>query len=380
MRLVPRSELHRRALRRAAVAVGAGAALAGLALVALPSASVAAPAQAPANTGEPAISGTPVEGRILSTSTGTWTGSQSMTFAYRWVRCGQNGGPAGRLELCSHLGRDRSGIRGPPRRRRLPSSRPRHRDEQLRLRDGGLERDGDRRRPQAAERHVAGRLGLGGRRRDAPGEPGNLDRRAADDVRLPVAPLQHLRGRLRRDRQRELEHVPGALERRREDAARSGRREERRRLARVATSGRTGVAKPAGPSGVITLPNGDRSIPVTSVPSNQRLVVAQIVFSPSTVRSRVDPITIRIRVLDTRGYVVRDALVFIRATPLVTSTPDRQLTAVDGWVTYQLLPNATFPTPRSGNHVQFFIKAYRNGDPVLAGVAGYRLVQVSLAG
>ena len=49
-------------------------------------------------------------------------------------------------------------------------------------------------------------------------------------------------------------------------------------------------------------------------------------------------------------------------------------------MTYQLLPNATFPTPRSGNHVQFFIKAYRNGDPVLAGVAGYRLVQVSLAG
>ena len=133
---------------------------------------------------------------------------------------------------------------------------------------------------------------------------------------------------------------------------------------RVATSGRTGVVQPAGPSGVITLPNGDRSIPVTSVPSNQRLVVAQIVFSPSTVRSRVDPITIRIRVLDTRGYVVRDALVFIRATPLVTSTPDRQLTAVDGWVTYQLLPNATFPTPRSGNHVQ--------SRPIATGIPSWR--------
>jgi hypothetical protein len=29
--------------------------------------------------------------------------------------------------------------------------------------------------------------------------------------------------------------------------------------------------------------------------------------------------------------------------------------------------------------VQFFVKAYRSGDPALAGVAGYRLVQVRTA-
>jgi hypothetical protein len=29
--------------------------------------------------------------------------------------------------------------------------------------------------------------------------------------------------------------------------------------------------------------------------------------------------------------------------------------------------------------VQFFIKAYRAGDPPLGGIAGYRLVQVRLA-
>jgi hypothetical protein len=28
--------------------------------------------------------------------------------------------------------------------------------------------------------------------------------------------------------------------------------------------------------------------------------------------------------------------------------------------------------------VQFFVKAWRQGDPVLAGVAGYRLVQVPM--
>ena len=51
----------------------------------------------------------------------------------------------------------------------------------------------------------------------------------------------------------------------------------------------------------------------------------------------------------------------------------------DGWATLTLVPNAQFPTPRNGFNVQFFIKAYRAGDPGLGGIAGYRLVQVRLA-
>jgi hypothetical protein len=150
---------------------------------------------------------------------------------------------------------------------------------------------------------------------------------------------------------------------------------------RSATSAQTSVVQAnPGPVGVVTLPNGERSIPVTSVPGSERLIVSQVVFSPMPVRSRQDPITVRIRIKDTRGFVVRDALVFIRATPRVTSGGDRQPTAVDGWVTYQLVPNGNFPQPRSGYNVQFFVKAYRAGDPTLAGVAAYRLVQVPLAG
>ena len=83
---------------------------------------------------------------------------------------------------------------------------------------------------------------------------------------------------------------------------------------------------------------------------------------------------------NTRGFVVRDALVFVRSTPRVTSGGDRQATTVDGWVTYQLVPNGNFPKPRNGYNVQFFVKAYRSGDPALAGIAAYRLVQVPLAG
>jgi hypothetical protein len=47
--------------------------------------------------------------------------------------------------------------------------------------------------------------------------------------------------------------------------------------------------------------------------------------------------------------------------------------------TLPLVPNRLFPQPRNGFNVQFFIKAFRRGDPGLGGIAGFRLVQVRLA-
>ncbi len=56
------------------------------------------------------------------------------------------------------------------------------------------------------------------------------------------------------------------------------------------------------PAGAIALPSGGNSIPVTSVSADQRLVIDSVTFSPRPVRSRTSPITVRIRVRDTRGY------------------------------------------------------------------------------
>jgi hypothetical protein len=138
------------------------------------------------------------------------------------------------------------------------------------------------------------------------------------------------------------------------------------------------VKAAAGPPGAIKLPNGETSIPVTSVPSTQRLVVDRVDFSPNPVRSRETPITVRIKVKDTRGFVVRDALVFLRSTPIVTSTPDERRTEQDGTLAYTVQPESDFII-RNGYSTQFYVKAFRQGDPVLAGVAGSRLVQVATA-
>ena len=144
-------------------------------------------------------------------------------------------------------------------------------------------------------------------------------------------------------------------------------------------SGESALVTEPLPAGAIRLPSGEISIPASSVPSNHRLAVSQVVFSPNPVRSKSQILTVRVRTKDTRGFVIRDALVFVRSTPRVTTGGDRQLTTSDGWVTYQLAPNGNFPKPRRGYNVQFFVKVYRSGDPALGGIAGYRLVQVRLA-
>ena len=143
-----------------------------------------------------------------------------------------------------------------------------------------------------------------------------------------------------------------------------------------ATSAPTDVIATGLPAGAIRLSSGKISVPVTSVSLPERLIVDGVRFTPTVVRSRA-PITVSFHVSDTRGYVVRDALVFVRSTPLVTTTPPETPTRQDGWVTLQLTPKKTFPL--NGKAVQFFVRARKQGDNRLAGVSTRRLVQVRTA-
>jgi hypothetical protein len=122
--------------------------------------------------------------------------------------------------------------------------------------------------------------------------------------------------------------------------------------------------------------SGGNTVKVSEVPANERLVVDQVTFSPNPVTSRSTPITVRIQVKDTRGKLVSGALVFLRSTPILTSTPTDAPTGSDGMVTYHVTPRSDFPL-KTGYSVQFYVKAYRPGDKTLEGIYGSRLVQVA---
>ena len=376
MRLLRRHAGPRRSRH---AAVGTALVLAAVSLAALTSSSAAAPADVPKNVGEPAISGTPLLGHRLTTTTGTWSGSPT-SFAYRWVRCGADGGLPDGSNCAPIAGADRRGY----------TLRDADLGFRLRVRVTATNGSGS---ATAASNPTVTITSAGPRNTVLPTISGSAvaasTLQASQGTWTGQSPITFRYQWLRCDTSGgRCDEIGGAASStyqvRDGDVGRTLRVRVTARNdvgSRSAISAQTSVvqAKP-GPVGVITLPSGERSIPVTSIPSSERLIVSQVVFSPVPVRSRQDPITVRVRVKDTRGFVVRDALVFVRATPRVTSSGDRQPTAVDGWVTYQLVPNANFPQPRSGYNVQFFVKAYRAGDPVLAGVAAYRLVQVRLAG
>ena len=123
---------------------------------------------------------------------------------------------------------------------------------------------------------------------------------------------------------------------------------------------------------------GGKVVDVTEVPKGERLIVDKVTFSPNPVRSRNSSITVTIIVKDTRGNLVKNAYVFLRSTPIVTSTPTDAQTGADGSITTRSSPKPTSRS-RTGTACSSTCKAYKKGDPALAGISGTRLVQVATA-
>lgn len=142
-------------------------------------------------------------------------------------------------------------------------------------------------------------------------------------------------------------------------------------------SGLVAAKGPSLPPGAIKLPDGKYSIPVTSVSPPERLVIGQLDFSPNPLRSRGDTITARFRISDTRGYVVRSALVLVTPLPYGWVTqPGETTSGTDGWASVQM--RATSQLPRKAA-VVMFVRARKPGDFVLTGISNRRLVQMLVA-
>jgi hypothetical protein len=358
-----------------AALTAAGLVLALAALVLAARDSAAASAAKPSNVAEPDVDGRAEQGRTLTASRGRWNGTEPISYQFRWVRCGAGGGRPDGSDCGLIIGATGS-------RYQVASADV---GSRLRVRVTATNADGSTTvasNPTAVVVGppvntsiplVAGSALVGGvatvargtwtgrqpisfsyawlRCNNAGGECAAISGASGRSYRLTAADVGHrirvnVTGR----------NAIGSL---------------------TVTSGESAIVGVPLPAGAVRLPSGAVSIPATSVPGEHRLVVSQVGFSPNPVTSRRQALTMRVRVTDTRGYLVRDAIVFARSTPRVTSG-GRLVTTMDGSVTFRLQPLGSFPLRKQGN-VQFFVKAYRSGDPPLAGVAGYRLVQVRTA-
>jgi hypothetical protein len=357
-------------LAGAAALVAVGAVMAAM----LAGASGAATNVAPNNTGEPSITGAPRVGQVLRTTRGNWTGTDPIDYVYRWFRC--EGAGAADASDCKRITNANNA-----------SYSLRQADAGFRIRsqvratnvDGS---DTATSNPTAVitaakpvnttEPSISGSAVVGSVLK------ANRGQWAGDD------PITYSFVWLRcNDKGANCSEIQGAndpeYEIRDSDTGRTIRVRVIARNDRGSTSAisnQTGVVgsnQPPPPPPGSSLAVGDLKA------AGDRLVVASVQFSPNPVTSRTAAITVRVRVTARGGRPVNGALVFMRGTPRVVSG-QTQATQADGFVTLTLVPNQFFPQPRNGFNVQFFIKAYRKGDPGLGGIAGYRLVQVRLAG
>lgn len=132
----------------------------------------------------------------------------------------------------------------------------------------------------------------------------------------------------------------------------------------------------AKPKDAVTLPSGETSVAVTSVSLPQRLLVSGVTVTPAAIASASSPVTVKLRVTDTRGYAVSGATVTLAVLPAAWGKAGAaQRTAADGWVTFTLTPSAALPLKRS-TVLTLFALVTKAGDRAQAGVSGYRLISV----
>jgi hypothetical protein len=356
-------------LAGSAALVAVGAIMVGM----LAGASGAATNVAPQNTGEPSITGTPRVGQVLRTTRGTWTGTAPISYRYRWFRCVGAGKPD--ASDCTQIANARNAsysLREADAGFRIRSQVTATNDDASATATSNPTAVVTAAKPfNTTEPSITGTAVVGGIVKANRGQWGGDD------------PITYAFVWLRcNDKGDNCSEIQGANDPEYEIRDSDTGRTIRVRV--VARNDRGSTSAISNPTGVVGSnqpppPSPGNSLAVGDLKAaGDRLVVASVQFSPNPVTSRTAPITVRVRVTARGGRPVNGALVFMRGTPRVVSG-QTQATQADGYVTLTLVPNQFFPQPRNGFNVQFFIKAYRKGDPGLGGIAGYRLVQVRMA-
>jgi hypothetical protein len=341
-----------------------------------PTAAVTANPDAPQNTAKPTITGDALAGSQLTGHEGTWSGKAPLAFSFRWQRCNSSGGGCG----------DIGGQTGATYTLSNGDTGKRIRFEVTARNDAGsATTDSDPTVVVAGKPVVGTHPSISGTTQQGQTLTGNAG--SWSGTQPITLSYQWQRCDVNGN---SCANVGGATHTTyvltSADVGHKMRfhvHAANNRGSAGFTTGATGVVAaptsttPALPPGAIKLPDGTISIPVTSVSLPDQLIVDKVHFTPNVVTSR-QPFQVRFHVVDTKGYVVRDALVYMIGLPYgrIFNVPEEP-TAQDGWATLSVQPTAKLPLVRGGALV-VFVRARKPGDNPLAGVSARRLVQVKL--
>jgi hypothetical protein len=328
--------------------------------------SVVGQGQQPVNTSPPTITGTAKDGQTLTAHTGAWTNNPT-SFSYQWLRCNASG------SACREVGNNARTYR-------------------LDQRDVGSTMRVEVRAGNAfgSNPGVSGRTAMVAPRGPLPasaspptisGTPKEGQTLVARAGSWTNAPTRFAYRWSRCDTAGNNCATIGAGSTQRLGPSDVGRTirltvwaTNRYGTGGPATSVPTAVIASALPSGAIKLPSGEISLPVQQVALPHLLVISGVVFAPNRLSSR-NAFVGRFRVTDTRGYVIRDAIVYAIGLPYawIRAAPEA-VTSTDGWAQITFIPTTFMPLRRAS--IVFFVRARKPGDSLLSGVSARRLVQV----
>jgi hypothetical protein len=344
-----------------------------LALAALIPAGGSARAQAPPKaTGQPRITGSAIEGSVLTAGNGSWSGTGPFNYTYRWLRCPSTGG-GGNGEGCVAI----SG--GTFKRYTVRHADVGHR---LRVRVTAANSEGTASAVSNASAIVQSAASGGPpRNTSAPtisGTPQVGQTLTADNGTWVGAPTITFTYHWRRCSNTGVScaDITGATAKTYVLTS-----ADENTTLRVRVTGRNGrgsssttspatavIAKAEAPSGS-TVSINDVSLP-------NRLLIDRLSFSPAVLRSRAT-FTARFHVSDSRNHSVQGAMVFVVAIPFgSTTTPPETATDATGWVTFRMHATSHVQFGRPGS-IPMFVRARKVGERLIGGVSSRRLVNLS---
>jgi hypothetical protein len=136
------------------------------------------------------------------------------------------------------------------------------------------------------------------------------------------------------------------------------------------------ITKAATPPPANGCPSGGPPDQVSQMSLPARLIIDQFSAQPSPVRSGTQSFSFRVHVTSTCKNSVQGAIVYATPTPFNQFRETQSNTGSDGWATLNFDRLANFPVNGKQQILAMFVRASKPGESTLAGITGFRLVNV----